>query len=256
MPAATLIEANKRNVAIFAVYWQAPPRRTGNSGAMTDFDAPQSSGRLPDLSQQREEYETAGLDVADVAADPLDQFSTWFTEANDAGVYEPNAMVVSTVSADGRPDGRVVLVKAVDKRGIVFYTNYESAKGQALDHVGFAAANFAWLPLHRQVRISGAVERVSSGESDAYFSVRPRGSQIGAWASQQSRPIDDRSTLEQQWADVDARFGDAVSRPPHWGGYRIKPDVIEFWQGRRNRMHDRVRYDRVDDGWTRTRLQP
>ncbi len=223
---------------------------------MTDFDAPQSSGPLPDLARQREEYETAGLDVADVADDPIEQLTSWFREADDAGVYEPNAMVVSTVDVDGRPDGRVVLVKAIDQRGIVFYTNYESAKGRALDHAGFAAANFAWLPLHRQVRISGSVERVSNDESDTYFSVRPRGSQIGAWASQQSQPIADRATLEQRWAEVDARFGDVVPRPPHWGGYRIEPDTIEFWQGRRNRMHDRVRYDRSSDGWTRTRLQP
>jgi pyridoxamine 5'-phosphate oxidase len=205
------------------------------------------------------QYETAGLDLGDLDASPIVQRQRWYVQAADGGVAEPNAMTVSTVADDGAPDARVVLVRAVDERGFVFFTNYDSAKGRQIDDDPVAAATFAWLDLHRQVRVRGTVERVGERESDEYFASRPRDSQIGAWASPQSQPIADRAALMARVDEMTARFeGAVVPRPAHWGGFRLRPISIEFWQGRPNRLHDRFRYSRVTEaaGWAIERLAP
>lgn len=211
--------------------------------------------------ERRVEYETAGLDVGDLDPDPVEQWGRWYREAVAADVAEPNAMVVSTIGLDGMPDARVVLVRGVDARGLAFYSNGQSAKGRQLDAAPVAAATFAWLELHRQVRLRGPVERVGDEDSDAYFATRPRGSQLGAWASAQSEPLADRAELETRVIGYDEQFADGpVPRPPHWGGWRIVPTVWEFWQGRPSRLHDRLRYTRPGDApdaaWTITRLSP
>ena len=211
------------------------------------------------LRDRRVQYETAGLDLGDLEASPIAQWQHWYDQAADGGVAEPNAMTVSTIADDGAPDARVVLVRAVDERGFVFFTNYDSAKGRQIDDDPVAAATFAWLDLHRQVRVRGTVERVGERESDDYFASRPRDSQIGAWASPQSQPIADRAVLMARVDEMTARFeGAVVPRPPHWGGFRLRPISIEFWQGRPNRLHDRFRYSRVTEaaGWTIERLAP
>lgn len=214
--------------------------------------------RTASLAARRVQYETAGLDVADVAADPVEQWQRWYDEAAAAGVTEPNAVVVSSVDRDGRPDARNVLARGFDRRGLVFYTNLQSAKSAQLAEAPHAAAVFSWLDLHRQVRLRGPVTRATDDESDAYFANRPRGSQIGAWASPQSEPIADRAALDRRIADVEARFaGEDVPRPPFWGGWRIGLGEIEFWQGRPNRLHDRIRYLPAADGtWDIHRLAP
>jgi pyridoxamine 5'-phosphate oxidase len=210
-----------------------------------------------ELRLRRVQYETAGLDVADVAAEPLAQWERWYADASSAGVAEPNAMVVATAATDGRPDARFVLVRGVDDRGLVFHTNYESVKSRQLVANPFAAGVFAWLDLHRQVRVRGPVERLGDVESDAYFASRPRDSQVGAWASPQSEVIADRAELDRLVAEVEARFvGGDVPRPPFWGGWRLVVEGAEFWQGRRNRLHDRIRYRRADGGWAIERLAP
>lgn len=208
------------------------------------------------LRDRRVQYETAGLDRDDLHVDPMLQWQRWYDEAESAGVTEPNAMTLSTIGADGIPDSRVVLARGADERGFVFYTNLESVKSQQLVSGG-ASAVFAWLDLHRQVRVRGSVERVSDAESDGYFASRPRGSQIGAWASPQSQPIADRAALEQLVEETTRRFeGVEVPRPPYWGGFLLRPIAFEFWQGRPSRLHDRFRYTLANATWGVERLAP
>ncbi|MCK8490451.1 MULTISPECIES: pyridoxamine 5'-phosphate oxidase [Spirosoma] len=209
------------------------------------------------ISDLRKEYTLNGLDVVDVSPDPVAQFQVWFNAALAAGVPEPNAMYVSTVTAEGRPDGRIVLLKDVSEAGFVFYTNYESRKGHELTNHPFATLTFFYQELERQIRIEGRVEKVSPEESDAYFNSRPRGSQIGAWVSHQSSVIENRAVLEARQQELEAQFADKpVPRPPHWGGFRVVPDAIEFWQGRPSRLHDRIRYRKEADNWLIERLAP
>jgi pyridoxamine 5'-phosphate oxidase len=214
----------------------------------------------PDLSairDRRVQYETAGLDIGELADDPIEQWLRWHGEAVDAGVVEPNAMSLATVDDQGVPDARYVLVRGADARGLAFYSNYNSAKGRQLDARPVAAATFGWLDLHRQVRVRGIVQRTSAADSDEYFASRPRPSQIGAWASPQSTVIFDRAHLDALVAEQTKRFeGVDVPRPAHWGGWRLVPDLFEFWQGRPNRLHDRLIYQLVDASWRASRLAP
>lgn len=210
-----------------------------------------------DLWRLREDYVGAPLDPADCDPDPIAAFRAWFATAAAAGLPDVNAMTLATVDERGRPAARIVLLKEVDDRGFVFFTNYDSRKGRDLLAHPFAALVLFWEPLHRQVRIEGSVERVSAEESDAYFASRPRGSQLGAIASPQSQPIATRGLLEERVAALSMTLGDAPPpRPPHWGGYRVIPDMIELWQGQSSRLHDRVCYRRSADAWTRERLAP
>lgn len=209
------------------------------------------------LRDRRVQYETAGLDVGDVDADPLAQWHRWHDEAFDAAVAEPNAMTLATVDLDGTPDARIVLVRSADERGLAFYTNYRGAKSRQLDRHPVAAGVFSWLDLHRQVRVRGAIGRMSSAESDAYFASRPRESQLGAWASPQSEVIADRGVLDDLLAEFEQRFRDRdVPRPDFWGGWRLQPTEWEFWQGRPSRLHDRLRYVRRGTTWHIDRLAP
>jgi pyridoxamine 5'-phosphate oxidase len=209
------------------------------------------------LRDRRVQYETEGLERGDLSDCPFAQWHAWYDQASEAGVAEPHAMTVSTIAADGGPDSRVVLARSVTTDGIVFFTNYASAKSRQIDDRPVAAAVFAWLDLHRQVRVRGIVRRVSTAESDAYFASRPRDSQVGAWASPQSEVMKDRGVLEREFAAQSERFaGSPVPRPPHWGGWVIIPSEFEFWQGRPNRLHDRFRY-RLENGvWSVDRLAP
>ncbi len=210
-----------------------------------------------DVADLRKEYTRAGLAESDVAADPIEQFRRWFDAALDAGLHEPNAMTVATATRDGSPSARVVLLKGFDGRGFVFYTNYEGRKGRELEENPRAALLFYWGELERQVRIEGTVSRVSEEESDAYYASRPRGSRLGAWASEQSRTVEGRGVLEGRIGDLEEEYeGREVPRPPFWGGYRVWPEVVEFWQGRENRLHDRIVYRRQGGGWEIERLQP
>jgi pyridoxamine 5'-phosphate oxidase len=209
------------------------------------------------LGRLRKEYARAGLREPDADRDPIEQFRRWFDEALAADLHEPNAMTLATSTPDGHPSARVVLLKGFDERGFVFYTNYEGRKAEELEINPYCALVFYWGELERQVRIEGCVSRVPDEESDAYFEGRPRGSQLGAWASEQSRPARNRGVLEERLRELEAEYGDReVPRPPFWGGYRVEPEVIEFWQGRENRLHDRLRYRRSDEGWKVERLQP
>ncbi len=205
----------------------------------------------------RRDYTLAGLDITDVLPDPVLQFHRWFDEARTAGLPEPNAMHLATVDAEGKPAGRIVLLKEADETGFVFYTNYESRKGHELAAHPVAALTFFYVELERQIRIEGTVEKVSAAESDAYFAVRPRGSQIGAWVSHQSDTIAGREVLEERQRGLEARFaGQTIPRPPHWGGYRVIPNVVEFWQGRPSRLHDRIQYTNESGNWQIARLSP
>jgi pyridoxamine 5'-phosphate oxidase len=201
-----------------------------------------------DLGRMRREYEAEGLDPDDLAEDPIDQFNHWFGEAVDAGLTEANAMVVSTVDPDGQPWSRFVLLKAVTAAGFDFYTNYGSAKSSHLADNPRVALTFGWIELRRQVNITGIASRVPDDESDAYWAVRPRGSQLGGLASPQSRPVASRQELLDRYDEAERAHPDAVARPPHWGGWRVRPRTIEFWQGRTNRLHDRLRYVPVQPG--------
>ncbi len=212
-----------------------------------------------DIAQLRKEYTAHTLDQSDVDSDPLVQFKQWMVEAVDSEVPEPNAMVLATLNQYSRPSARVVLLKDIEEGGFVFYTNYNSEKGQELAAHPFAALNFNWLELQRQVRIEGRVEKVSEEMSKAYFQSRPRGSQIGAWASPQSTIIEDRSILEENVKRLEEKYQgqEVLPIPPHWGGYSLKPDLIEFWQGRPSRLHDRIRYRLDEKGkWLIERLAP
>jgi pyridoxamine 5'-phosphate oxidase len=205
------------------------------------------SDKLPDLNK-------GGVD-----RDPLKQFAKWLDEVRASGVSEQDAisMTLATATKDARPSARVVLLKSFDDSGFVFYTNYLSRKGQELDENPQSCLLFYWSTFWRQVRIEGTVEKVSAAESEEYFQSRPLGSKLGAWASNQSEVVDSRDTLEARFAELEKRFGEEVPRPPHWGGYRLKPNSIEFWQGRDNRLHDRLRYNLMEDGaWVIERLEP
>jgi pyridoxamine 5'-phosphate oxidase len=209
------------------------------------------------IADLRKSYERAALNESDSLADPRLQFEHWLNQAIEAEIPEPNAMTLATISSDLRPSTRVVLIKGVDARGIVWYTNYNSRKGQELAGNPFAALQFHWVELERVVRIEGQVEKVSADESDAYFHSRPLDSRIGAWASPQSEPISGREVLVAAAAKYGAQFLLNPPRPPHWGGYRLVPEQWEFWQGRKSRLHDRLRYTPAADGaWHRERLAP
>ena len=211
---------------------------------------------MEDIANLRKSYERAELDESASAPAPLDQFGLWLQQALDAQLPEPNAMTLATVGGSGRPSTRVVLIKGFDARGITWYTNYASRKGRELAGSPFAALQFHWVELERVVRIEGRVEKVSEEESDAYFQSRPLDSRIGAWASPQSEVIASRAVLVARAAKYGAKFLLNPPRPPHWGGFRLVPDTWEFWQGRKSRLHDRLRYRLVDGVWLRERLAP
>ena len=212
--------------------------------------------RVTDLAALRKSYELAELDESASLADPAQQFANWLEQAIAGQLPEPNAMTLATVGADGRPSTRIVLIKAADERGLVWYTNYDSRKGRELALHPNAALQFHWVELERVVRIEGSVEKVPAEESDAYFASRPLDSRIGAWASPQSQVIASRSTLIVNAARYGAQFMLKPPRPPNWGGYRLRPEVWEFWQGRKSRLHDRLRYRRDQGAWLRERLAP
>jgi pyridoxamine 5'-phosphate oxidase len=209
------------------------------------------------LADLRREYTLAGLRRADLDADPIAQFQKWFTQAMQAAIVEPNAMTLATVAADGQPSTRIVLLKGVDARGFGFFTNYESRKGRELENNPKAALTFFWGGLERQVSVCGSVTKLPRSESEAYFGVRPLGSQRGAWVSRQSRVVDNREYLEKRLAEVETEYGTKVPTPPYWGGYVLSPISLEFWQGRPNRLHDRFLYRKSDAGnWVIERLSP
>ena len=212
---------------------------------------------MPSYADLRKDYTLAGLAEKDLARDPFRQFEKWFAEAQAAKVPEPNAMVLASCTPDGRPSTRTVLLKALDGRGFVFYTNYESRKGRELAGNARASLLFPWIAMERQVMVEGTVSRVTREESDAYFHSRPRLSQLAAWASNQSSVIGDRALLESAMKALEKQYaGTDVPLPPNWGGFRLVPESVEFWQGRRSRLHDRLRYRRDKEGWVIERLAP
>jgi pyridoxamine 5'-phosphate oxidase len=208
------------------------------------------------VAELRQEYMRSGLSEADAGADPLRLFSAWLEDAVKAALPLPNAMTLATVTPQGTPDARIVLLKGLERGGFAFYTNYFSRKARQLEARPVACLVFQWSELERQVRAEGAVEKVSAAESDAYFASRPVGARLSAWASEQSATVPARGVLEAAVAAARSRFGDAPPRPPHWGGYRVVPERIEFWQGRADRLHDRLLYTRATAGWKIERLAP
>jgi pyridoxamine 5'-phosphate oxidase len=211
----------------------------------------------PAIADLRQDYRQAALLESEADPNPIAQFQSWFAAAVAAQLPEPNAMTIATATPDGIPSARIVLLKDADDRGFVFFTNYNSHKGQELTNNPQAAIVFLWTELERQVRIQGRVERIAAAESDEYFYSRPPGSRLGAWASNQSAVVADRSVLDQQLADLEAKYANQeIPRPEHWGGFRVMPTMIEFWQGRSSRLHDRLRYRLIDGAWVIDRLSP
>lgn len=210
------------------------------------------------LENLREEYKAASLSEADSKADPIKQFELWFNEALEAKVPESNAMTLSTATTDGRPSARIVLLKGIHENGFVFYTNYLSRKGKEITKNPIGALTFFWPAMERQIRIEGTIEKASREQSDKYFQSRPKGSQIGAVASPQSQEITGREQLEKKWAELEAEYdGKTIPKPSFWGGYILKPRLIEFWQGRPSRLHDRILYKKIDNkNWKKVRLAP
>jgi pyridoxamine 5'-phosphate oxidase len=214
-------------------------------------------GGPPDPAAMRRDYSAASeMSEGDLAPDWVGQFARWFADAVAAGLPEPNAMVLATADAAGRPSARTVLLKGYDERGFTFYTNYDSRKGSELAANPYASVVFPWIGMHRQVLASGAVSPVDRAETEAYFATRPRGAQLGAWASPQSTVIAGRGVLDDALAEAARRFPDQVPPPPHWGGFRLVPESVEYWQGRADRLHDRLRYRRNGSGWVVERLAP
>ena len=213
---------------------------------------------MTSLAELRKNYSLGSLDVANIDRNPFRQFDTWFQQAVDAQLPEPNTMTLATVDSRGRPSARIVLIKGVDERGFVFFTNYESRKGRELAANPYASLLFYWIELERQVRVEGRIVKTSPEESDTYYASRPLGSRIGAWASNQSQVIESRSQLETREREISLQYGDQPPRPPHWGGYRLVPEAIEFWQGRPSRLHDRLLFTRSSESsdWQISRLSP